>query len=313
MIKKEEIKEGLEFVLPYSDFKDKEDEKEHIRCLVRHGFDGVCHWKNVFFTKIQFDGEERTIETIKRPVFRVICKGGLHDTDERDFVFVKNIEKIGGVFWEEGNLNIDISFVEKFGEKVVKNQKIKRRNKERREMYDIPYLFKHSILIDSGIGDDLSSFVKIKKEDDKDTDCSLGFLNRAIDPCGLEKLCNDNLSKHIESIKQYLKEVHQKEGEPEADSKKEDADRFKEITDKMFETFKAKNHDYGSSFSNLFKECGMTYAYGHMAEKLERVKSLMSDEEKVKGESMKDSLYDLANYAILTIMEIEKNEKEQKE
>ena len=89
-------------------------------------------------------------------------------------------------------------------------------------------------------------------------------------------------------------------------SKKTDADRFKEITDKMFETFKAKNHDYGSSFSNLFKECGMTYAYGHMAEKLERVKSLMKDEAKVKGERMKDSLLDLANYAILTVMEIEK-------
>ena len=92
-------------------------------------------------------------------------------------------------------------------------------------------------------------------------------------------------------------------------SKKTDADRFKEIIDKMFETFKAKNHDYGSSFSNLFKECGMTYAYGHMAEKLERVKSLMKDDAKVKGESMKDSLYDLANYAILTIMELEKTEK----
>ena len=92
-------------------------------------------------------------------------------------------------------------------------------------------------------------------------------------------------------------------------SKKTDADRFKEITDKMFETFKAKNHDYGSSFSNLFKECGMTYAYGHMAEKLERVKSLMKDDAKVKGESMKDSLYDLANYAILTIMQLEKKEK----
>lgn len=89
-------------------------------------------------------------------------------------------------------------------------------------------------------------------------------------------------------------------------NKKTDADRFKEITDKMFETFKEKNHDYGSSFSNLFKECGMTYAYGHMAEKLERVKSLMKDEAKVKGEGMKDSLLDLANYAILTVMEIEK-------
>ena len=92
-------------------------------------------------------------------------------------------------------------------------------------------------------------------------------------------------------------------------SSTEDAKTFKSITDKMFETFKAKNHDYGSSFSNLFKECGMTYAYGHMAEKLERVKSLMKDEAKVNGDGMKDSLLDLANYAILTIMELDKTRK----
>lgn len=91
--------------------------------------------------------------------------------------------------------------------------------------------------------------------------------------------------------------------------KKEDIDRFKEITDKMFGTYKAKNKDYGDSFRILFEECGMIYANGHMAEKLERVKSLMKDEAKVKGEGMKDSLKDLANYAILTIMELERKEE----
>lgn len=92
-------------------------------------------------------------------------------------------------------------------------------------------------------------------------------------------------------------------------NRKTDANCFKTITDKMLDTYKAKNQDYGNSFSNLFKECGMTYAYGHMAEKLERVKSLMEDEAKVKGEGMKDSLKDLANYAILTIMELERKEE----
>lgn len=153
----------------------------------------------------------------------------------------------------------------------------------------------------------------IKKEDNNDADFSHDSFDRAIDYLVVEALCNDSLRKCIESINQYLKEVRPKECEPKAYSKKDDADRFKEITDKMFETFKAKNHDYGSSFSNLFKECSMTYAYGHMAEKLERVKSLMKDDAKVNGEGMKDSLLDLANYAILTVMEIEKNEKEQKE
>ena len=308
MIKKEDIKEGLEFVLPYSNFKDEEDEKEYISRLVWYGFNVVgCNCKNVFYTKIQFDGDECTLKTAKQPVFKVIGKGdaGL------GFTAVRNINAEGK--WEDVYTFIDISFVEKFGGKTVKKQKIKRRNKERREMYDVPYLGKYSIHLDSGIVDDVSTIAKIKKEDDKDTDCSLDFLDRAIDSCVAETLCNYNLRKCIESINQYLKDVHPKEGEPVADTNKEDSDRFKEITDKMFETFKAKNHDYGSSFSNLFNECGMTYAYGHMAEKLERVKSLMKDEAKVNGEGMKDSLLDLANYAILTVMEIDKNENEQKE
>lgn len=89
-------------------------------------------------------------------------------------------------------------------------------------------------------------------------------------------------------------------------SKNTDADRFKEITDKMSDTYKRKNSDYGNSFSKLFEECGMTYAYGHLAEKVERINSLRKNDAKVHGESMIDSLYDLANYSILTIMEIEK-------
>ena len=84
---------------------------------------------------------------------------------------------------------------------------------------------------------------------------------------------------------------------------------FRDITDGMYDTFKAKNSDYGNSFSELFAECGMTYAYGHLSEKLKRVKSLMSDEAKVKGESMRDSLLDLANYAVFTIMELDKAKK----
>lgn len=88
-----------------------------------------------------------------------------------------------------------------------------------------------------------------------------------------------------------------------------DAETFRAITNKMCNTFEVKNSDYGDSFHKLFEECGMTYAYGHLAEKLERINSLRKNEAKVKGESMKDSLYDLANYAILTIMELEKTEK----
>ena len=89
----------------------------------------------------------------------------------------------------------------------------------------------------------------------------------------------------------------------------DNTEAFRAITNKMCNTFEVKNSDYGDSFHKLFEECGMTYAYGHMAEKLERINSLRKNKAKVKGESMKDSLYDLANYAILTIIELEKTEK----
>jgi len=70
-------------------------------------------------------------------------------------------------------------------------------------------------------------------------------------------------------------------------------------------TLKRKNADYGSSFSTLYERIGMPYAYGHLAEKLERIWSLMNRDAQVKDESLKDSLYDLAGYAILTLAHAE--------
>ena len=80
--------------------------------------------------------------------------------------------------------------------------------------------------------------------------------------------------------------------------------QFKAVTDRMNEMYIKKNHDYGNSFHELFGECGMTYAYGHIKEKTNRVKSLMGDEAKVSGESIKDSLMDLASYAVMTLIEL---------
>lgn len=72
------------------------------------------------------------------------------------------------------------------------------------------------------------------------------------------------------------------------------------ICRRLEDTLKRKNADYGNSFSKLYGLIGMTYAYGHMAEKLERIFTLMSKESEV-GESIDDSLLDLAGYAILTL------------
>lgn len=83
---------------------------------------------------------------------------------------------------------------------------------------------------------------------------------------------------------------------------------YKSIVDNLSKTYEAKNADYGDSFHELFKECGFTYAYAHLREKLARIKSLKDNTAKVKGESMIDSLKDLANYSILTIIELTRND-----
>lgn len=79
---------------------------------------------------------------------------------------------------------------------------------------------------------------------------------------------------------------------------------FSNICKQMIETHIAKNHDYGNSFHDLYEELGMVYAYGHLKEKLNRIKSLMKSDNMVKTESLEDSLLDLANYAIMTLVEL---------
>lgn len=74
-----------------------------------------------------------------------------------------------------------------------------------------------------------------------------------------------------------------------------------------------KNHDYGDSFHKTFVEEGFAMSRIRLSDKLERFKSLTRNgDAKVKEESVIDTLMDLANYAIMTIMEIErKYESEQ--
>lgn len=87
-------------------------------------------------------------------------------------------------------------------------------------------------------------------------------------------------------------------------------DRLEKLTEQLIETYKAKNNDYGDSFADSYREFGITSAVVRMNDKMNRIKSLSKGEERqVKDESLRDSLMDLANYALMTVIEIE-NEQE---
>lgn len=79
-------------------------------------------------------------------------------------------------------------------------------------------------------------------------------------------------------------------------------EQFMDITTNMAKTHAAKNHDYGNSFEQSLDKFGLLAAVVRMGDKMNRIESLSKKEAEVKDESIKDTLLDLANYAIMTVM-----------
>lgn len=86
-----------------------------------------------------------------------------------------------------------------------------------------------------------------------------------------------------------------------------DADKFEAITKKMYSIFRKKNHDYGNSFEQSLNEEGLAASRIRMGDKWRRYKTLSKGETaQVNDESIRDTLLDLANYAIMTVMWLDK-------
>lgn len=92
------------------------------------------------------------------------------------------------------------------------------------------------------------------------------------------------------------------------ESQPQESTSVEQIYSELLDTYKRKNHDYGNSFGELYEEVGMPYAYGHIKEKIMRVKQLMESEAMV-NESMEDSLLDCANYCVMWVSELRKRQK----
>ena len=91
-----------------------------------------------------------------------------------------------------------------------------------------------------------------------------------------------------------------------------DAQEHAKIIEEIHDMFVRKNADYGNSFENSLDEWGLIVSAMRVQEKLDRVKTSLKQELKVKDESVEDSFLDIANYAIMTAMWLRK-EKEKKE
>lgn len=92
------------------------------------------------------------------------------------------------------------------------------------------------------------------------------------------------------------------------------AKAHKEICEYLNNLYERKNHDYGDSFHQTFVEEGMAMARIRLGDKFSRFKTLtLNGSQQVQDESVRDTLLDLANYAIMTVMEMDLAGKDEPE
>lgn len=71
-----------------------------------------------------------------------------------------------------------------------------------------------------------------------------------------------------------------------------------EVLDQMLKLYNAKNADYGNSFEQSLDEFGDIASVVQLSHKINRLKQLIKAKAQV-GESIDDTLIDLANYAVM--------------
>lgn len=93
-------------------------------------------------------------------------------------------------------------------------------------------------------------------------------------------------------------------------------DLHKAILEEMHELYKRKNADYGDSFAQL-RERYPNFVCMRLFDKLNRLDTLMKPgyEAQVSDEKLEDTLIDIANYAVMELVEraMEKAKQEGKD
>lgn len=91
------------------------------------------------------------------------------------------------------------------------------------------------------------------------------------------------------------------------ETKPDNVQKFVEKCKTMADIYEQKNKKYGNSFTKTYKEYGNTVLCLRLEDKLARVKQLLLHNiEGSADESVTDTLIDMANYAIMAVMELEK-------
>lgn len=113
----------------------------------------------------------------------------------------------------------------------------------------------------------------------------------------------------LDKCYKWYKEIKELNDDIEPDDLKLHIDpkvaRHYAICQKLNQVYKAKNHDYGDSFGDTFKKLGIISAVTRLSDKMNRLMSLaVAHDAQVKDEKIEDTLLDMGNYAIMTLIEL---------
>lgn len=79
---------------------------------------------------------------------------------------------------------------------------------------------------------------------------------------------------------------------------------FGHLTNQMNTIYQSKNSDYGDSFGEMYRKEGKASFRVVLGHKMNRFETLTREESKPNNESIEDTLIDMANYALMSLIEI---------
>lgn len=82
----------------------------------------------------------------------------------------------------------------------------------------------------------------------------------------------------------------------------------KELIDYLHNLYITKNADYGDSVHDTYIKYGLTSFLVRLEDKLNRARTLSTKQALVNDEKIEDTLLDMANYAILAVIELRNQE-----
>lgn len=134
---------------------------------------------------------------------------------------------------------------------------------------------------------------------------TIGDLASLANEVQYKKITPEEIYKGLDAIRVNLEVLEENDNTLSNTS----AHQFKDIAKGMIETYVRKNHDYGNSFDKSLDKFGLVASVVRIGDKMNRIESLVQKKAMVQDESIRDTLLDMANYAIMTVMWMDNQHK----